>query len=165
MKSILSEEGYPLALMPTYLAWIEGSVGSRQYRKCFVDRRSGPFDVIGDGDLACALYVSAILKLFNLTQGGVHTTVTETVLDLTDSGCPQIDDVRPGAIIVWGKKLCTDGLHHRHIGFSLGGDRAVSTCPKVRTPIEHHFTYGEVDGRPVRPIEAIFFPDILLVHV
>ncbi len=86
MKTIHKEEGYPLAFFKTYFAMIQGSVGSNQYRHLYVQTVIGPRDVIENGDLACAYFVSSILTLFRLTKGRVHTTVNETIRDLEMSG-------------------------------------------------------------------------------
>ena len=162
MHSILEEEGHPVAILDSLLAMIRQSVGSYQYRTLFV-RTSGQkaVDVIGDGDLACALYVSALLSLFRLMHGGIHTTVAWTIKDLMDSGWYEDNALQPGSVIIWAEKLCTDGLHHRHIGFFMGDDLAISNDPRNRSPQVHHYTYGEQDGQPVRVIEAIYFHEAL----
>lgn len=156
MKTILREEGFPLALFPTYMAMIRGSVHSEQYHRLFVDTPDGPKDVIGNGDLACAYFVSAILVLCELTQGGVHTTVTETLADLVASGWYPIEVPREGCIVVWGEKLCTDGVRHRHIGFCTGVDEAISSRPKDGGLRRHPLIETDVSGQVVRPIESLY---------
>lgn len=157
MHSIEKEEGHPLAVFDSYMAMLWGSVDSNQYRRAYVDVGGRRIDVIGDGDLACALYVSALLSLFRLMQGGIHTTVTGTIEDLVDSGWYEDKALQPGSVIIWAEKLCTDGLQHRHIGFFMGDDLAISNDARKRSPQVHHYTYGEQVGRPVRVIEAIYF--------
>ncbi len=152
MKTVIIEEGYPLSLFDTYLAQIRGSVGTNQYRKLFITKPEGIHDVIDDGDLACAYYVSAILTLFDLIQGGVHTTVTQTIVDLEASGWYKSRKLQVGSVVVWKPKLCTDGLQHRHIGFYIGQKMAVSNVAKLRTPAVHHVTYSGT-----REIEEIYF--------
>lgn len=159
MDAILVEEGYPVALLETYLAMIHGSVGSNQYRKLFIDKNEeGLLDVIDDGDLACAYFVSAILTLFKLLSDGVHSYVTNTIVDMEKTGWYQTDTPKKGSVIIWGEKLCTDGLLHRHIGFYIGDERAVSTLLSVRSPAIHHYTYENT-----RKIEAIYFHERLTV--
>ncbi len=157
MYSILQEEGRPLALLPSYLSMIRSSVGSWQYRTLFVEDLHGAVDVIDNGDLACAFFVSSLLSLFSLIKGGVHTTVDVTVADLHKSGWYESGHLRAGSVIVWAKKLCTDGIQHRHIGFYLDHELAVSNDPKRRSPQAHHYTYGERDDQPIRKIEAVYF--------
>jgi hypothetical protein len=150
MYSIYTEEGHQLALLDTYLAMILGSVGSAQYRRLFVQKPEGAHDVIGDGDLACAYFVSSILTLCGLIRGGVHTTVDMTVHDLLVSGWVE-GTVQEGAVLIWAPKLCTDGTCHRHIGFSVGREMAVSNDAARGYPAVHHNTYEES-----RVIEAVY---------
>lgn len=162
MKTILKEEGFPLALFESYLALINGSIGSHLFRVLYVRTPRGPHDVINNGDLACAYYVSSILTLCNLTQGGVHTTVTETILDLEHSGWRNIITPKPGAVVVWESKLCDDGAYHRHIGFVTSPKKAISNRPNQRHPASHHLTFGLKTSPSFRKIEALYFHDDLL---
>lgn len=162
MQTIFKEEGYPLAHLHTYLAMIEGGVGSQQYARLFVHREAGePHDVIGNGKFACAYFASSILTLTALITQGVHTTVVETIEDMIKSEWYQIDDLLKGAVIIWGPKLASDGVHHKHIGFYLGNEVAISTDGITGIPTRHHVTYGTTDGQPLRTIETIFFHEKL----
>lgn len=168
MRTIQDEEGAPLALFETYLAMIHGSIGSHQYRKLYVCRAAGLDEVIGNGDLACAYYVSSILTLCELSRGGVHTTVTETIRDLEDSGWQKIDSWKTtpfpfrGSIVVWAEKMSdTDRKMHRHIGFCISLAEAVSNQAAEKSPQKHDLTFRP-EGRteldpPVREIEAYYF--------
>lgn len=156
MKTIHKEEGYPLAFFETYLAMIFGSVESNQYRHLYVRTRSGPEDVIGNGDLACAYFVSSILTLFRLTKGRVHTTVNETIRDLEMSGWKKIPSPRPGCIVVWGKKLRRRGPGHRHIGFFVGDDSVVSNNAALGSPKLHLLFERDDLGRPIRKVESYY---------
>jgi hypothetical protein len=161
MKTVFKEEGHPFAPLPTLLAKIEGSIDSQQYLSLYVQVREGDQvthkDVIGNGRFACAYYVSSLLTLVGLTEGHVHTTVTETINDMLASGWYEIDAPIPGAVILWAPKMASDSIPHRHIGFSLGGERVVSTDGTTGKPTLHHVTYGLNEGRPVRVIEKILF--------
>lgn len=153
MQSILKEEGYPLALLKTYLAMVAGSSGSKMFRKLYVTTPDGDTEVIGDGDLACAFYVSSILTLCGLIQGGVHTTVTETIEDLVASGWIEIDTPKPGAVVVWESRVGTDGSVHRHVGFALSTLVAMSNVSELRQPGLHDMGFGEKS----RPVEKVYF--------
>lgn len=161
MHTIFAEEGYPLAHLDTYLSMIEGGVGSKQYLRLFVHSNDGAHDVIGNGKFACAYFASSILTLAALTSQGVHTTVFHTIEDMVRSKWYQIDKLLQGAVVIWGSKLCSDGNHHKHIGFYVGEDMAISTDGMTGVPTKHHVTYGVDDGRPIREIEAIFFHEKL----
>lgn len=157
MKTIRQEEGYPLALFESYMALINGSIGSRMFRELYVRTPRGPTDVIMDGDLACAFFVSAVLTMFRLTKGGVHTTVSETVYDLESSGWTRLSATKPGAVIVWSSKIGEDNVPHRHIGFAVTKNQAISTISKKRCPDLHHMTFGEKEDAAHRSIETIYF--------
>ncbi len=162
MRTVYKEEGFSLAFRETYLAMIEGSTGSAQYRKLFVQKPEGPYDVIGNGDLACAFFVSSVLHLFGLTKRGVHTTVDETLRDMEKTGWKEVSKPEPGAVIVWGvKKSDTDGLMHRHIGFCLDNYRAVSTSAKRRSPILHLINGLTTEDGSERPVVAYYMHFIL----
>lgn len=162
MYTVLREEGAPLELSETYLAMIRGSIDSRQYQKLFVRSPIGVMDVTDGGNFSCAFYVSSILKLCGLTTGGVHTTVDETIRDMQESGWRPVAELRNGCVLVWAEGvLCSDGRHHKHIGFYLEPDLAVSNHPELRVPKEHHPTFGQRDGRPVRPIREIYYNELI----
>lgn len=156
MKTIPAEEGYPLALLDTYLAMIQNSSECGMFRKLYVRTPDGLKEVIRDGDLACAYFVSSILTLFGLVEC-VHTTVGATVADMVASGWVEIDKnqpdaIQPGNVLVWEPKLCDDGLHHRHIGFAISASVGLSNVSEARQPGFHLINFGEKN----RAIERIF---------
>ncbi len=156
MRTIRKEEKYPLALLETYLSVVEKSVGSEMFRTLYVRKGRRLVDVIDNGDLACAYFVSAILHLFGLIRGGVHTTVKETERDMIASGWERIARPKKGCIIFWTWKMGTDGAPHRHLGFYMGKDEAISNSSEHKVPTRHHFTYGKEKGKPARKIEALY---------
>lgn len=157
MKTILKEEGQPLNLLQTYLSMILGSVGSNQYRQLFVGTGSEIKDVIGNGDLGCAYFVSSILTLCGLTTEGVHTTVDETVRDLEASGWEPVHKPKVGSVVIWTKKMCSDGNEHRHIGFYIGGDDTISNNATLGVPLIQPLMERDGSGRPKRLIETYYF--------
>lgn len=157
MKTILTEEGYPVDFFQTYLTMILGSVDSDQYRKLYVRLPDGSSkDVIGDGDLACAYFVSSILTLCGLTKDGVHTTVDETILDLEASKWQRVEIPYVGCVVVWKKRHCTDGQFHRHIGFFVGNDEVVSNQAVSGRPKRHPLIERDVVGEILREVEAVY---------
>ena len=158
MYTIFKEEGYPVAHLDTFLSMIEGCIGSQQYLRLFVHKNEGQaHDVIENGRFACAYFASSILTLTTLITQGIHTTVFETIEDMVRSKWYQIDHLTKGAVIIWGPKLASDGNQHKHIGFYMGDETAISTDGVTGIPTKHHFTYGVESGIPLRTIEAIFF--------
>lgn len=153
-----------LDVLPSYLAMIEGSVGSNMFRKSFFSIDGQSIDVLEDGDLACANYVSAILYLFDLIQER-HTTVNGTIEDLELSGWHKIDSPKKGAIILWGFKKLDNGTQgtHRHVGFYIDGETAISNDSETRVIKRHHITYGTMpnSAEPRRDIQAFYWHPLL----
>jgi len=162
MKTVLLEESHPVHLKKTFLAMIEGSVGSNQYCFLYIDHPDGPKDVIFDGDLACAFYVSSILTLCNLIAGGVHTTVDETIKDLIQSGWTASLKPCAGAIVIWSLKLSdSDKAMHRHIGICTDKRFAVSTKPALRSPQKHGIWSLKTHTGQKREVEGYYIhPDL-----
>ena len=154
-----SKQKPELQLLPSYLAAIKNSVGSNLFRNEFylIDGKS--IDVLDDGDLSCATYVTGILYLFNLISER-HTTVIETLKDLSASGWYELKRPRPGAVIHWGFMKRDDGTQgtHHHVGFWLDPDTAVSNDSGTRVIWKHHPTYGMLpNGEAKRDILAYYW--------
>ena len=133
-----------LDLFRSYVAAIENSVGTNLFRKMYFHIDGESIDVLDDGDLSCAVYVSAVLYLFGLIRE-LHTTVKETVRDIQEKGWYEIKEPRKGALILWDfaiKNTGTPGTN-RHIGFYIDEHSAVSNSAKTKR-VELH-----PPGRPV----------------
>lgn len=137
-----------MAVRKNYLLLAKSSVGSKLFRKLYYDVRGKRIEVLRDGDLSCAFFVSGVLAIFGLI-GSLHTTVTATIADLKRHGWRPITKPREGAIIVWAPKKFKSGETHRHVGFYLGGGKVVSNSSKKRSPKIHAWDY--------RPIETILW--------
>jgi hypothetical protein len=135
----------------TYLAMVKNSPGSRMFREFYLRRPDGSeFEAIGDGQNACAFFVSSVLTLLGKVQG-VHGTVDSTVRDLVTSCWKKVGKPHPGDVVVWDFRDQGDGKH-RHIGFAVGPDSAVSTSSSRREVAEHELHFGAES----RPIESIY---------
>lgn len=147
-------------LRETYLQMIKNSPKSRLFRNLFVtDGKGGKRDVLENGRESCAFFVSSILKVFSLVDFP-HATVNATLKDMAKNGWRETKKLEPGNVLLWEEK---NG--HRHLGFFIGGKKAVSNAffyYKSRAPKIHHFTYMETgEKQPRRKIEAMFVhPDI-----
>lgn len=111
-------------------------------------------DILRDGDLSCAFYVSSILKIFNLIQE-VHTTVTNTVKDLEASEWKKVVEPKIGCVLVWEAKLFENEEVHTHIGFYMGNNTAISNSEKYKVPKLHHVTWNNT-----RKIVAIYSKEL-----
>ncbi len=143
-------------LYETYLAVINNAVGANLFRTMYALVNGTQQDLMRDGDLSCAFFVSSILKMFDQI-GRVHGTVASTLKDMAEHGWQKTAELEKGAVVVWEEKVDERGEAHKHLGFYLGDALAVSNNAKTRTPQKHHYTYGENNGQPVRKITDIFW--------
>jgi hypothetical protein len=132
----------------TYLACIRNSVGTRMFRQFFIKQEEKVLDAMKNGDLSCAFYVSGLLRIANLNKS-IHGTIESTVKDLEESGWEKVKIPVPGDIIVW--EASPENDMHKHIGFYLGRNLAVSNSSSKRRVTRHNWTY---DGK--RKVTAIY---------
>lgn len=147
-----------ITLLPydTYLAVIENSVGSDIFRNLYAKINGKKVDITRNGNLSCAFYVSSILTIFQLIPKP-HGTVEGTIRDLEQSGWKKIKTPKIGSILIWEKLNFNDGEKHKHIGFYIGNNKAISNSEKIGNPNIHHWTSGTIKGKPARKIEAIYW--------
>ena len=144
-------------LFDTYIAVIKNSVGSKIFRNSYAKVNGKKIDILKNGELSCAFFVSSVLALFplfELIKCPPHSTVDGTLKDLQQSGWQKIKKPKIGSIIVWGKNHNS----HKHIGFYIGNNKAISTNSfRKGQPVIHHWTYGIKRNKPGRKVEAIFY--------
>lgn len=150
MSKTNKNEVKPL-IFDTYLAVIKNSPGSHLFRNFYAKARGKSLDITRNGELSCAFFVSSILTLFKMIKG-VHGTVDSTIEDLLASGWRPIKKPKIGSILVWEKLRFKNGEIHKHVGFYLGQNRAISNSYKLRCPVEHNWTFG---GK--RKVEKMFW--------
>jgi len=135
---------------------IENSIGSYIFKNLYMEIDGQKKDVLKNGLLSCAVFVSGILYM-NKMINGMHATVNSTVKDLEKSGWIKINEPERGDILVWELyKWPGDIEEHEHIGFYVGEDMAISNDSKIGSPQKHHFTYGIEESKPVRKIIAVY---------
>jgi len=143
----------------TYLRRIENAPGSRLFLSLFVRHKgTGEVeDVLRGGEYSCASFVSSLLVLSGLLDRP-RATVASVRAGMEAQGWREVHGApEPGDVIFWDDVVEADGTLHKHVGFSLGGDEAVSTSVKERMVAQHHLTYGtDADGRPKRKVIAIY---------
>lgn len=117
-----------------FLEYIKSKIGSKEYRNFVI---SG-VDYLKDGKLSCAVFVSSVLKHFDLIDDP-HARVKVTVHNMRLFGWQKISlkEIEPGDVIVWEKNKSG----HYHIGFYVGDEMAVSNNWIKRTPVEHDFQF------------------------
>jgi hypothetical protein len=140
-------------LYDTYIAVINNSVGAKMFRNLYASVNGKKEDITRNGNLSCAVFLSSILFLFKLIKEP-HATVASTVKDLEASGWKQIDKPRVGSILVWSEKKFGKLRCHKHIGFYIGKNKAVSNSDKLRCPVKHDWQFN---GK--RKVELILWRD------
>ena len=96
----MKKEGLQFDLFNTYLAAIKNSVGSKFFRNMYAYDGRKRIDVLENGNLSCAYFVSTILKHFGLLKK-VHATVKNTVKDLKRSGGKSGNKPKNGSVLVY----------------------------------------------------------------
>lgn len=134
----------------SYLAAIKNSVGSNTFRDFYAIFNEKELDVLRDGELSCAYFVSGILAMYELVSG-LHMTVDGTMRAMKDSEWFEIDEPVPGAVLFW-ESQDFGGESHKHVGFYVGDGRAISNSYRERTPVEHDWKF---DGK--RKVTQIFW--------
>jgi len=138
----------------SYLRMIRNSEGSEMFRSIFVLENGKEKDILTNGQLSCAFYVSCLLKLFDLISRP-HATVDGAIKDMINNGWKETKKMKPGDVLVWEKKTFKDGKSHGHIGFYLGDKKAISNSARNGSLIIHQYTYGTKEGKPKRKIIKI----------
>lgn len=142
-----------------YLTLIENAAKGENwmFRNFYMVQDGVEKDALEDGGLSCAVFVSSILYLHNhILQEpwlkSTHANVGSTVKDMLVHDWQEVQEPRPGAVLVWEKQ---NG--HEHIGFFMGGTEAVSNDSQgTGFPHRHHYTYSDT-----RKIEKILWHSAL----
>ena len=134
-----------LLVFDSYLKMIKNSVGTKMFRNLYLEINGKKIDAIRDGNFSCAFFVSNILLIWGLISEG-HANVPSITKDMIKNGWKKIskEDIKPGDVIIWEKRLGTDGKMHYHNGFYIGNKKAISTDDKKRTPIIHKWDYKKI---------------------
>jgi len=153
--------------LKSLLAIVQNAIREENYlfRNLYAQvEEMGEVDILEDGRNSCAVFVSWILLALEMIKKP-HASVDSTERDLIASGWFEIDDPKPGAVIVYGATdevqpfLGIKGVEHRHMGFYIGNDEVISNSSNNgRVPTKHHYTYGtNADGSPKRKVEKIYW--------
>lgn len=144
-----------ILLAPTYLRLIRASVNSGIFQTLYVQIGNKQVDILENGNLSCAFFVSSILKLFSLIKD-THATVSGTERDLARSGWQRIKKPQIGCVIIYAPTKFPDGSIHRHIGFFIGRNKAISNNYRTRVPSRHIWNK--------RPVESLWWHEKLNKH-
>ncbi len=144
------------------LAYIKASVDSKLFQQFYCSVDGKPLNVLRGGKLSCAFYVTSVLKIFSLI-GDIQLTVHRALDDLQASGWYEITTPKPGCIVVWAEEQNRSNTgadykkyyvgKHKHIGFFLGGGKAISNIGEKRVPTITPLRY--------RPVAFYLWHDLL----
>lgn len=137
---VKSQNLIKLLLFETYLKVIQNSPKSLIFRNFLATVNGKKTDITRNGELSCAFFVAFILYYFKQLKSG-HVTVDSIIKDLLKNNWQKITKPKLGAVIVWEKKKSPNGEIHKHIGFYIAKDQAISNSAKRRYPVRHHWTY------------------------
>ncbi len=141
----MSDPSLEILQKETYLKAVENSIGSTQYRSLMVRYKdSGEVkDILEDGNLSCAYFVSSLLCLFGMIDRQRATVKSMLRFVTEDSAWSQVafDDAAPGDVVFYTEREFADGSLHAHVGFVLSEHEAVSTSDTKRCVIKHSLTY------------------------
>jgi hypothetical protein len=135
----------------TYLALIENSVGSYLFKNLFVEIDGVKKDATEDGWLSCAFFASSLLYISKYIDSP-HGTVDGTVKDLIKNGWEEtsMDSPEVGSVIVW--KNAQGDNSHKHIGFYVGNELAISNDSYKKYPIKYDWKF-----KGKRDIEKVYW--------
>ena len=153
---------YPIK--KNYLTMIENSVKDKNwiFRNFYIIKDGQEIDVLENGGLSCAVFASSILYMHNSLLeflkkphwiSFTHANVGSTEKDMQKNGWIQIDNLSPGAVVIWEKMVSDDHIAHEHMGFCFNDQEAVSNDSRGSGfPHKHHITYNNT-----RKIEKIYW--------
>lgn len=135
-----------LLTQDNYLVMIKSSIGVKLWQTLYAEIDGKRVNITKNGKLSCAYFVSSLLHHFKLIDD-VHATVEGTLKDLQNSGWKKTAYPKPGAIVVWEPSDDHDGTPHPHIGFFVGGGKAISNSSKLKYPTMHDIYFGRLQRK------------------
>ena len=148
-------------LYKSYLQTIINSVDSKQYQNFYVldtDKKE-TIDVLNNGNLSCAIFVSNILHMFSGFSKLIdipHSPIITTIKDMERNSWYEVNELKTGAIVQWESIDYGVTGWHSHIGFYIGNDEAVSNDYKQFKIARHSHDYNGT-----RKIQKIYWHDSL----
>jgi hypothetical protein len=125
-----------------YLTMIRASVGAKLWRNLYFQVGRQRKDILKNGELSCAFYVSSILTVFGFI-GAIHATVDGTIMDLVAHGWKKTNRPMIGDVIVWAPRI-TKNDTHPHLGFYIGNGTAINHNDEGKVPMRHPISYRPV---------------------
>lgn len=146
------DEKPQLLKQESLLQVIKNSINSNIFRSIFIKNNGSQIDVMEDGIKSCAFFISGVLSMFELIDRS-HFTIKTTEKKLLEYGWQKVNKDNPQIcdVIIWEEIQFKDGTKHKHVGFYIGDNTAISNDTNKRTPQSHNWIF---DGK--RQIESLF---------
>lgn len=132
-----------IVIYNSYIKMVKNAVGTKMFRNLYLENEDRRIDIAKNGKLSCAFFVSNVLLIWGLISEG-HANVSSTIKDMLKNGWKKVpkNKAKPGDIIVWDKKLASNGLWHYHNGFYIGNKKAISNDSEKAMPVIHSWDYN-----------------------
>ena len=129
-----------------FLSMLDNAEGIKIFRHFYIQNDNGEIiDILQDGNLSCATFVSSILYLNHLISSQ-HTTVDSTIKDLLNSGwkLSSFDDLSKGDVLIWDEAEDQESKKlHKHIGFYIDKKTALSNDYRYQCIRKHKINFME----------------------
>lgn len=146
----MSDKNVEILKKESLVKALENSVGSRLFNSLLVRFSDSEQvkDILNDGELSCAYFVSSLLVMHGLL-GETHTTVANLRQVLTENPKWQevpLESVEAGDVVFYKKRTFADGSGNAHVGFAVGKTDAVSTDYKKKAVSQHKLDYTPIES-------------------
>jgi hypothetical protein len=139
----------------TFLTIAKNSIGTKMFQNFYGTINGKPKDLVKNGNLSCAFFISTLLHFFKLINDP-HLTVAGLLKDMEASNWQKVRHAKIGDILIWEPVDFGSGINHAHVGIFVGQNKAISNNSKTGKPVRHHFTFGTKAGKPKRRIVTIY---------
>lgn len=118
---------------------IENSVGTKMFNSLYAEVDGEKKDILEDGNLSCACFVSSVMYLFEMID--MQRARTESLKKFLDESpnFVKVDcsDAEPGDIAIYGEVEYPNGRLFPHSGFVKDANTVVSTNYKKKAVDKH----------------------------
>ncbi|MEN9342109.1 MAG: hypothetical protein RIQ54_365 [Candidatus Parcubacteria bacterium] len=135
-----------------YEARIVTSQGADFFKNLFFEIDGQIVDILKNGEDSCAFHTTTVLYTCTLIRS-IHATVSGALQDMKQSGWYEIAEPKQWCVVVWAPTPSKDGTMHRHIGFAMENNQAISNSSEYGVPKMHDIN--------VRPIECFLWNKLI----
>jgi len=131
-----------ILLYESYFRMIKNSIDTKMFRNLYLDKSGKKVDIIENGNIACAYFVSNLMLIWGLISSG-HATIKGAIRDMERNGWKKVclNGIKQGDVIVWEEIRGFERRIRSHIGFYIGNKKAISNDDKKGMIKIHNWTY------------------------